>query len=67
MTLGEKISTARKQVGLTQKQLGLACGFNEAAAERMVQHWEHDRREPDLHKIRPLAEALKVPLDYIIP
>ena len=54
MTLGEKIKTARLAVGLTQRQLGIECGFSEAAAERMIQHWEHNRREPDLHKIRPL-------------
>ena len=67
MTLGEKIKTARKTAGLTQKQLGLACGYVESSAERIVQHWEHDSCAPPLDKIRPLATALKVSIDYLIP
>lgn len=67
MTLGEKIKTARKTVGLTQKQLGLACGYIESSAERIVQKWEHSSCAPPLDKIRTLATALKVSIDYLIP
>ena len=67
MTLGEKIKTARIAAGLTQKQLGLACGLVGRSGEVTVQHWEHDRREPALCEIRPLATALKVSIDYLIP
>jgi transcriptional regulator with XRE-family HTH domain len=65
--LGNIIKQARIKAGLTQKQLGLAVGFSEAAAERMVQHWEHDRRDPPLELIRPLAKALGIPIENLIP
>ena len=67
MTYGDKIKSARKAAGLTQKQLGLACGYIESSAERIVQKWEHSSCVPPLDKIRPLATALKVSIDYLIP
>ena len=67
MTLGEKIKTARIAAGLTQRQLGEACGREGRRGENTVQHWEHDRREPALCEIRPLATALKVSIEYLIP
>ena len=66
MTLGEKIKEARKVAGLTQKQLGEKCGLEGRSGEVTVQHWEHDRREPSLSELRPLANALKVSIDYLI-
>lgn len=65
--LGKIIKPARQKLGLTQKQLGLLCGYPESSAERTVQHWEHDRQNPPLEKIRALAAALKIPLDQLIP
>ena len=67
MTLGEKIKTARIAAGLTQRQLGEACGREGRSGECTVQHWEHNRQEPGLSDIRPLATALKVSIDYLIP
>ena len=65
--LGEIIKGARKQIGLTQKQLGLECGYSEASAERIVQFWEKDLRDPPLEKLRILADKLKIPLENLIP
>lgn len=66
-TIGEKIRAARVAAGLTQKQLGLAVGFSENSAERMIQKWEYGKQAPSLQYIRPLANALKVSLDYLVP
>lgn len=66
-TIGEKIRAARVAAGLTQKQLGLAVGFSENSAERRVQKWEYNTSLPTLDQIRPLANALKVSLDYLVP
>lgn len=66
-TLGQKIRTWRKAAGLSQMELGLKCGFDGRSAECSVQHWEHDRREPPLRSLRPLAEALGITLDELIP
>lgn len=67
-TIGEKIRAARVAAGLTQKQLGLAIGIEkEKVAETMVQGWEYGKCTPSLQYIRPLANALKVSLDYLVP
>lgn len=65
--IGQIIRKARKAAGLTQKQLGLLCGFSEASAERVVQFWECDQRDPPIEKLRDLAKALKIPLDRLVP
>lgn len=64
---GEYIRQKRKEKKLTQKQLGLLCGYPEASAERMVQFWERNEREVPLDKIRPLANALEIPIESLIP
>lgn len=65
--LGRIIKSARKTARLTQKQLGLLCGYSEASAERIVQFWEQGMREPPLEKLRTLANALHITLDELIP
>lgn len=66
-TFGQKIKVLRKNAGLTQRELGILCGFSPRVGEVTVQHWEHDRRQPQLEALRPLAEALKITLDDLIP
>ena len=65
--LGKIIRDARIRAKLTQKQLGLLCEYKESSAERTVQHWEHDRQDPPLDKLRLLSRALKIPLEELIP
>lgn len=63
----ELIRAKRKEAGLTQKKLGLLCGYEEKSAERIVQHWEHGTAEAPANKLRALASALQVPLEDLIP
>lgn len=65
--LGKIIKEARIGARLTQKKLGLLCGYSEQSAERIVQFWEKDLRDPPLDKLRPLAKALKITLDELVP
>lgn len=67
MTIGEKIRAARVAKKMTQKQLGLSLGIDEKSAENMVQSWEYGKRSPSLQYLRPLANALGVSLDYLVP
>ncbi len=67
MTIGEKIRAARVAKKMTQKQLGIILGFSEASAERRVQKWEYGAMQPSLQYLRPLANALGVSLDYLVP
>ena len=65
--ISEIIKERRKALRLTQQQLGELCGYTGRNAERMVQQWEHDLRPVPLEKLRPLAQALQIPLDLLIP
>ena len=67
MTYGEKLRSLRLAAGLTQKQLGMACGYDDKNADRNVRSWEADEMMPRLSMVRALAAALKVPLDTLIP
>jgi len=64
---GEYIRQKRKEKRLTQKQLGLLCGYEEKSAERIVQLWEHNKQPVPIEKIRPLANALEIPIESLIP
>lgn len=67
MTIPEKIKQARKEAGLTQKQVGLACGYDEKSAEVCVRKWELGRSPIPNTRIRTLSQVLNIPLDQLIP
>ena len=56
MNTGERIKTARKQAGLTQKELGEALGVSFQA----VAQWETGRRVPKVETLQRIGEALGV-------
>ena len=60
--LGLTIATARKNAGLTQKELGLACGYGEDAQSR-VSHYERGVRNPTLQDLKKIGKAVGV--DYL--
>lgn len=61
------IRTKRKDHGLTQKALGLLCGYDEKSAEVSVRRWEAGSRPVPIEKLRVLASVLEVTLDELIP
>lgn len=67
LTIPETIAINRKTLGLTQRQLGEACGYEGRTAEVMVQHWEKGRSPVPLDKIRILAKTLQISIDSLIP
>lgn len=67
MTIPEKIKQARKEAGLTQKQVGEALGYTGGTAESTVRRWELDIRPVPLDKLRTLSQVLNIPLDQLIP
>lgn len=64
---GKELAERRRAVGLTQKQLGLSCGYPETSAERIIQKWEYEKRRIPPKKYRILAEALKIDVVELIP
>lgn len=61
MTLGKRLSSLRKQRGLTQQQLGEQLNLSAQA----VSKWENDLAEPDLMTLRALASLYKLTIDEL--
>lgn len=56
MTTGQRIRSARKQAGLTQKELGKKLGLS----FQSVAQWENDLRNPKKETLERIADALGV-------
>ena len=52
-----RIRTYREQAGLSQEQLGLACGWGSRAQGR-VSNYETEKRTPSLGDLRLIVAAL---------
>lgn len=61
-SFGDRLREARTAAGLTQEQLGAACGVTNSA----VSAWENGRDVPSFHALPKLREALRQPLDALI-
>lgn len=64
---GETIRNARQAKGLTQKQLGMLCGYTGATAESAARRWELNIKPVPIDRLRRLCAALDLPLDALIP
>lgn len=62
MTIGERISRARKEVRLTQAQLAKQCGV----ATITIQQYELNKRQPRFEQLQRIADALNVSLFYLV-
>lgn len=61
------IKAARIRSGMTQQELGEKLGYEGDSAQVTVRRWESGARPVPLDKIRPLAAALNLTLDDLIP
>ena len=59
-SIGYKIKIIRKFRGMTQKELGLAIGFDEKGADNRVAQYETDYRVPRKKTLEKIATALAV-------
>ena len=69
MTFGQEITKARKDKGLSQKQVaaGTVKEDGQAISAQYLNDIEHDRRNPPSEYIvRQLAGALDLDLDYLL-
>lgn len=58
MNIGARIKEAREALEMTQAELGLACGWDDA--QTRVSHYERNKREPTVGDFEKLAKALQV-------
>lgn len=62
-TTGRRIIEARARAGLSQDALARIIGVRQSAISR----WESDHREPQLRHLIPLADALGITVESLIP
>ena len=60
MTVGDKIKKIRTFRGMTQKELGLAIGFDEKGADNRIAQYETNNRVPKKELRDKIAEVLRV-------
>ena len=61
MSIGERISTLRKEQNISQGQLAQALDVSRQA----VSKWENDQTSPDTLKLIRLAEVLDTEVEYL--
>lgn len=61
MSIGERISTLRKEQNISQIQLANALSVTRQA----VSKWENDQSSPDTVKLIQLAEVLNTEVEYL--
>ena len=62
VTVGERIRTARKQAGMTQRELADKLEISYVG----VSQWESGRRNPKESTLARIADVLDVPLNYLM-
>jgi len=60
MTQGARIKYIRNQRGLTQKGLGILCGFPENSADVRIRQYESNTKSPKKDTLTVLAQVLKI-------
>ncbi len=62
MTFGQKIAFCRKQIKLSQAELGKVSGIN----GDIIGKYERDEMKPSIDTAKKLADGLEVSLDYLV-
>lgn len=66
MTIGEKIKYIRIHRGMTQRELGVAIGFEGKSADNRIAQYETNYRVPKKDMLYEIANALRVnPLNFV--
>lgn len=61
-TIGERIKSARRNSGLTQKGLAAQVGV----PYQTIQYWENGRRNPKIDNLQKVADALDVDVNWLL-
>lgn len=67
MEIGDMLRAKRRAQHVTQQRLGEMLGYKGRSAELMVQHWENNRRQIPLDKIKLVAKVLDIPVEDLLP
>lgn len=64
MLFAERLKSARKRAGLSQKQLGILAGMDEFSASARMNQYERGKHIPDLDTSKRMADVLSIPMAY---
>nr|WP_315251300.1 helix-turn-helix transcriptional regulator [uncultured Duganella sp.] len=62
--VGKRLKEARIRVGLSQEQLGVQAGIDEASASARMNRYERGTRSPTIELIGRIAQVLGLPVAY---
>ena len=62
ITLGEKLKSARKRVGLTQEQLAEKL----LVSRQAITKWEAGKGMPDIENLKRISKLLDISIDYLL-
>lgn len=63
-TFGMRLKSARLAAGLSQEQLGVLAGIEEASASARMNRYEKGTRAPAVEIVQLIAPVLAVPVSY---
>jgi transcriptional regulator with XRE-family HTH domain len=63
--VGRRLKSARTEIGLSQKQLGIRAEIDEFSASPRINQYEKDKHVPDYSTAQRLAKALSIPVTYL--
>jgi len=64
MNIGKFIKQARKEAGLTQEELGIACGWDGGTPQVRIGYYENNKRKISAEDLCSIARTLKKPISY---
>ena len=64
--IAKMIKSARLKAGLTQMEVGMACGYTEASAQKRVSKWEHGEGPVPKHKRVTVSKLLNIPIEKLL-
>lgn len=67
MPIGNRIRKIREFRGLTQKELGIRCGFNEDNADVRIRQYENNSKVPRVDNLRKISEILEISSSVLMP
>jgi transcriptional regulator with XRE-family HTH domain len=60
----ERLKQARKEIPISQKELGIRIGMDPGSASSRMNHYEKGRHMPDYETLERIAKELNKPVAY---
>lgn len=64
--IAQTVKSARFKAGLTQREVGLACGYTEALAQKRVSKWEQGLEPVPKNNLTTLSKLLNIPIENLL-